>query len=409
MRRGLLVSLFLLILIVIAASAAASRQRVYHLSIGDPARRDREVPVVLDGIVVAATGQTITPDELPAHLEGTQLLLLGETHTSIDAHRIQLRVVRALHEAGRSVLIGLEMFPYTEQRFLDDWSAGRFTEEEFLRQARWYEHWGYHWHYYRDVFLFARDRDLPMHAVNVPREVVAAVRRKGLTNLTPEEAAHVPPGIAVDDADHMTFFRASFEDSDTLHGGLSEEAWRNMLNAQATWDASMGHHAVQALRKASSRRPIMVVLVGSGHVAYGVGIERQARAWFDGGIASLVPVPVRDADDEPVTRVRASYASFVWGVPAERDGLYPSLGISTRAAEGSSGARQVIQVEKDSVAERAGFLIGDVVLSMDGTAVGDRETLNRLMASKSWGDASTFVVRRGADEKRITTYFRRTK
>jgi hypothetical protein len=246
-----------------------------------------------------------------------------------------------------------------------------------------------------------------MHAVNTPREVVTAVRTKGIANLTAEESAHVPRTISMDDADHMTFFKASFDDDDTLHGGASEEAWKSMLSAQATWDATMAHHAVEALRKTSLPRPIMVVLVGSGHVAYGVGIERQARTWFDGGLASLLPVPVRDADRQRVTAVRASYASFVWGVQDERDTPYPSLGVSTRAAEAGGGLRQIIQVEKNSVAERAGFAVGDVLLSMDGTPLRDRETLNRLMAAKAWGDASTFVVRRGADDRTITAYFRR--
>ena len=38
----------------------------------------------------------------------------------------------------------------------------------------------------------------------------------------------------------------------------------------------------------------MVVLVGSGHVAYGLGIERQARAWFDGAVSSVIAVPLAD-------------------------------------------------------------------------------------------------------------------
>ena len=54
-----------------------------------------------------------------------------------------------------------------------------------MRLSRWYDNWGYHWLYYRDIFLLARDHRLSMFAVNTPREVVAAVRKKGLANLTP--------------------------------------------------------------------------------------------------------------------------------------------------------------------------------------------------------------------------------
>jgi hypothetical protein len=305
-------------------------------------------------------------------------------------------------------MIGLEMFPDTEQRSLDQWRDGLLTEEGFVKLSRWYEHWGYHWHYYRDIFLYARDRALPMFALNTPREVVNAVRRKGLANLTPEEAARIPPKIDTDSADHLAFFKASFDEGDALHGGMSDEAWKGMLAAQATWDASMGYNAVQVLQKTPRQDAIMVVLVGSGHVAYGLGIERQARIWFDGGIASIIPVPAVDPDDRPIKTVQASYANFVWGIATEDETLFPTLGVQTKAAEGTDGLRQVLMVDQDSAASRAGFAPGDVIVSFDGQAVRDREGLNRLMAAKSWGDSATVVVRRDGQEKTLTALFRRS-
>jgi uncharacterized iron-regulated protein len=309
------------------------------------------------------------------------------------------------------VLVGLEMYPYTEQRFLDQWREHLLTEDGFLRLSRWYENWGYHWHYYRDIFLFARDHDIPMFAVNTPREVVAAVRKKGFANLTADEAKHIPARVDVDSADHMTLFRASFETGDpmggAIHGGGSEDMWKAMQAAQATWDATMGFNAVQAFEAAADPQAIMVVLVGSGHVAYGVGIERQAARWFDGKIATLIPVPVIGSGGSEVKTVRASYANFVWGVPAEWDSSYPSLSISTQAAKEGPG-RVVIQVEKGSVADKAGFQVGDVLVSMDGQRLPDRETLNRLIAAKRWGDRAVFVVKRASGNATLTVEFRRT-
>jgi predicted metalloprotease with PDZ domain len=137
-----------------------------------------------------------------------------------------------------------------------------------------------------------------------------------------------------------------------------------------------------------------------------VGISRQARRWFDGGIATLIPVPVGLAEaGTPVDQVRASYADFIWGVLPERSSTYPTLGLSTRAGEG--GRRVVIQVEKDSAAAAAGFELNDVLLSLDDHPLTDRETLNVLMARKMWGDAARFVVKRGDADKTLTAYFRR--
>lgn len=406
MQRSSLAAAVLLVSTLLAPSAQAG-DKILHLAIGDPARKGREAPLVLDGITDTATGNLITPADLPGRLAGTRLLLLGEEHTSAEFHRVQARVLEALIASGRRVVIGLEMYPYTDQRFLDQWRDGLLTEDGFLTLSRWYETWGYNWQYYRDIFRLARDRHLTMVAVNTPREVVAAVRKKGLANLTPEEAAHIPKDIDTDNAEHMTFFKTTFEDeTGPVHGmGMGEEMWKNMLSAQCTWDATMGYNAVRALERTGDPKALMVVLVGSGHVAYGLGIERQARRWFTGGIASLIPVPVTMAKTGPVKSVRASYANFTWGVPEELDSPYPMLGTSTSAGQGD--ARRVIMVQKDSPAERAGVSVGDVMVSLDGVPVPDRETFNTLMAAKRWGDAATLVVRRGDREVVLTVLFRR--
>jgi S1-C subfamily serine protease len=71
------------------------------------------------------------------------------------------------------------------------------------------------------------------------------------------------------------------------------------------------------------------------------------------------------------------------------------------------GGLSVIHVEKKSVAEKAGLALGDVFVTMDGTAVEDRETLNRLIAEKKWGDSARLVLRRGGNTVNVTAAFRR--
>ncbi len=232
-----------------AAALAQSGNSVLHLAVGDPGRRDREVPLQLDVIVDTKTGDTVSPAQLVSRLAGIRLLLIGEEHTNIDIHRIQARVIEGLQAAGRHVLIGLEMYPYTEQHSLDEWRDGLLTEEGFVRLSRWYDNWGYNWEYYRDIFLFARNHRIPMYALNAPREVVAAVRRKGFANLTPEEAAHIPQDIDASNPDPLAFFKATLSGEmggPMMAGGMSDDMWKSMLSAQATWDATMGHNAVQA-------------------------------------------------------------------------------------------------------------------------------------------------------------------
>lgn len=387
-----------------SALPSSASDAIYRLPLGDAARRDTELPVVLDTITDTARGDTLTTAELAGRLRDTRLLLVGESHISVEFHRAELQVIKALHASGRQVLIGLEMYPYTEQASLDAWGRGDMTEAQFVEQSRWYEHWGHHWNYYREIFLFARDAKIRMHAVNTPREVISAVRKKGFANLTPEERAHVPSEVDVDSADHLAFFKAALSDGDNVHPGMTDAALQGMLAAQATWDASMGWNAVQALKATGGPTAVMVVLVGSGHVAYGLGIERQARRWFDGPISTIVPVPIEDDEGKPIPLVRASYANFTWGVAGERDSAYPVLGVSSVAAE---GGRRVIDVRKDGAGARGGVLVGDVLKTIDGQAVTGHDVFNKVMATKNWGDTVALGILRGAESLTLTVPLRR--
>ncbi len=393
-----------------AASAARADERALNLPIGDPGRSGREVALTLDGITDAARGDVITPPELAARLDGVKLVFVGESHTDMEFHRVQLRVVQELHKRGRQVLVGLEMYPATaaEQQWLDRWSADEtLTEEAFLAESHWYKSWGYHWNYYRDIFVFARENRIRMFGVNVPRDVVQTARTKGLDALTPEQRALLPARVDTESAEHQRLFRAFFGEADSLHGSMPDAMFQGMYRAQCTWDAAMGWQALQALKKHGSETAIMVVLVGSGHVAYGLGAERQARLWFDGKTASVIPIPIREEEQDPlVSKVQASYASFVWGLPPTTDPLYPSVGIST--PEQKTGERyKVIMVGKESPAAAAGFEVGDELVSIDGVAYTDKETVNRLMAGKRWGDAVDYKVMRNGQEQSLTVHLRR--
>ena len=212
----------------------------------------------------------------------------------------------------------------------------------------------------------------------------------------------------------MTFFKTTFEDEQggAVHGGdMSDEMWKNMLSAQATWDATMGFNAVQALKQANDPKAIMVVLVGSGHVAYGLGIERQARKWFDGQITQHHP-GARSGRRPAALRkdTQASYANFTWGVPDEIDSAYPMMGTSTAVGAGDV-ARRVIIVQDGSPAAQAGVKVGDVLQSFDGVPLTEKETFSRLMAGQALGrlgDARRQARnRRRHDQGRVPAFDRR--
>ena len=174
-----------------------------------------------------------------------------------------------------------------------------------------------------------------------------------------------------------------------MHSGMTEEQWDSMIAAQATWDATMAHNAVKALREHGGPEGVMVVLAGSGHVAYGArhpatGQDSTFRGHLDRHPRQRPRRGRRRGQGGPglLRRFRLGHAGV------ERAALSRPRPLDG-AGEGEK-ALKVIFVSEKTPAGKAGFKAGDVLLTMDGAPVPDKETLNRLVAGKSWGDESSF-------------------
>ena len=116
--------------------------------------------------------------------------------------------------------------------------------------------------------------------------------------------------------------------------------------------------------------------------------------------------PPLTSSDEPVTSVRASYAHFIWGLPKQQAEFYPSLGISLMGAIGEKPT-QIIQVSEESVAERAGLAVGDVLLTLGGQPIESAVDLRRSVANWRWGDVITAGIERDGELQDIVIPVRR--
>jgi hypothetical protein len=248
--------------------------------------------------------------------------------------------------------------------------------------------------------------------VNVPREVARAVRSGGFESLTPAQRRCLPPGTPPASDEHRTLIQHYFESDDPMHSGLTPEQFDGLYRAQLTWDAAMGWNARRALdavpRVAGRPDPaaIVVVLLGTGHVAFGLGAERQLAPVLEGRSASLIPVVVKDDDGKAVGEVKASFANFLWGVPNVPQPTLPTLGLSLMGRIGKQ-PMQVINVGKDSVAAAAGVQVGDVLRSLDDTALDTPVALARKVGDYAWGDAARLVVERAGKNVTLDVAFRR--
>lgn len=72
---------------------------------------------------------------------------------------------------------------------------------------------------------------------------------------------------------------------------------------------------------------------------------------------------------------------------------------------GGTRCVQITEVVKDSAAEAAGLLAGDLILEIDGKTVSSNADLSELIAAYNAGDTATFSIRRGSDRMTVSVTF----
>jgi uncharacterized iron-regulated protein len=394
----------LAVLVLALACASAPPPPPTNLALGDPARRDRALAVQANVILDARGGDRLDVDTLAARLEGKRLVFFGETHAQPAVQAGERQLLDALARRGRRVLVGLEMLPASVQPALDRWVRGEGSEDDLIRDSHWYRHWGFHFGYYRDLFLFARQARTPMVALNVEREVITSVRKAGFDGLAPTDRAKLPAQVNLASEEHRQLFTAFMGGA---HSGMTPAEMEGMFRAQCTWDAVMGHNAVKALAAEKDPRAVMVVMVGFGHVAYGLGVERQAALLGGPPAASVVAMAAVDDQGRPAS-VRASLGDFLWGTPADSEvPAFPSLGASLSDKPGSAAGPTVTTVRAGSPAQKAGVLKDDVVAAVDGQTTADKEAVLIKVGTKSWGDQLAIDVVRGGQRQTLTAILAR--
>jgi uncharacterized iron-regulated protein len=213
-------------------------------------------------------GKVLSLPELVKDLIDSRLVFVGEIHTDQSHHHMQLQTIRALKKAGAPLAIGLEMFRRDSQAHLNRWVEGELSEKEF--QKIYYKNWNYPWPLYRDIFLFARDHNIPMIGLNVPPEITKQVAREGFASLSPKQRGDLPMVTCRVDPAYMAFVRRSLGMHG--HGGME---FSKFCEAQLVWDTAMAWTLLSFLEK--NPKATVAVIAGSGH-SWKLGIPAQIRS-----------------------------------------------------------------------------------------------------------------------------------
>jgi len=368
------------------------------------------------GWIDVKTGQSINREGLFRDLVAkTTVVLLGESHTDVDHHYWQLHTLAALYGRGENIVIGFEAFPRRLQPVLDDWVAGKLTDEAFLKASEWRQVWGYDAALYLPLFQFARLNRIPMIALNVERKLVSQVgqqgwegvptsEREGLSDPAPASPAYqrelarvyvMKKRMSSDAADRLPSSQGPNPpepDEAALADAMKQPEFKHFVEAQLTWDRAMAEALAGAKRKFSNAT--IVGILGSGHVAEGHGVPHQLKDLGIAGSTTLIPVSA----DAACALVGTSYADAVFTLPHTDETPPPErprLGVML--VEGD-GAPRVSRVISDSVAEITGLKAGDDVVRAAGLEMRTPGELADTVARQAPGTWLPLSIRRDGQE-----------
>jgi uncharacterized iron-regulated protein len=243
-----------------------------------------------------------------------QVVLLGETHTIAEIHRWQLHVATIIRFIRRNVAVGFEMFPRRVQPVLDEWVAGELDTQQFLDKVEWKNVWGYDPQLYLPLFHFCRQQRVPMLALNCNRPLVTRVGKDGWDAVPEEERDGLSPAAEATVAYREYLFGLGLNRAPTAPVSAMDPKLDRFIRAQQTWDRAFACNIARALVQPDP--PLVIGIIGRGHLEYGHGTPYQLR---DLGIASVaVLLPARDSLNEaaPINGIADAIFTLVEPDPA---------------------------------------------------------------------------------------------
>ncbi|ALQ52463.1 ChaN family lipoprotein [Nitrosomonas ureae] len=362
--------------------------------------------VPLGDWVVPGLGKA-SQQEIIARAAKASVVLLGETHVNADHHRWQLQTLVALHGVHPNMVIGFEMFPRRVQAALDKWIAGKLSEKEFLRAAEWDRVWNTDANLYLPLFHFARMNRIPMVALNIETKLRHQVAEKGFYGVPMEEREGLTRPAEPSQAyiDYLLPIYKQHDRKDKKAGEITQDDsdFRRFIGGQQLWDRAMAQILQQAVTKSTnSEQPLVVGVMGSGHVLHGFGVAHQLH---DLGIQNVVALLPWDSSKSCQHLVKG-VADAVFGVmPHVSESFRPQFQRLGIRYEMGRGGAVVLQVEKNSIAEVAELMVSDVILEMAGVPIKITEDVINVVKRQAPGTWLPIKIKRDDIEMLIIAKF----
>jgi uncharacterized iron-regulated protein len=358
-----------------------------------------------DQFIRTATGKTVTLEDIVIQNPETDVFIIGEAHDNYQCHTFQRDFIEALFKKYPKIIVGFEFFWRDDNEILEQWRKGQITEDEVIKKTGWYKRGGQNYGYTRLIMDILKKHQAKTIGLNVPRSILRAVSRKGYDQLSPEEKKLFPT-LNIPNTEHEYFIKSIF-------GTFAAQVpmwFKNIYAAQRCWDVVMAESMREILAKKEYKGYKGVIIAGSNHVAYKLGIPfRYQKAAPKAKITTIVPVLIPEEEKEeeeeekeahpmmkmmgkslkPAAVFSRGIADYVFAAHQPLHHHFPVIGFTVKV----QGEKLVVtRVKKKSIAEKNGIRKEDQITAVDGVEITSLEQLRYLIVQKKWDDSITFGV-----------------
>lgn len=235
-------------------------------------------------------------EALMADLETTRLIYVGERHTNPAHHEIQLKILSALYDKNPKLIVGMEVFDQTYQPVLNQWSAGKLNQKEFLEKVHWYANWTVSYELYAGLLDYIKQHHIPIVALNVPSDIPSKIAVGGIDNLSDEDKQYLPKTLNMTNNAHKEYIKKVFHH----HHVKGRDNFDYFYAAQCVWEDVMADIISKHLKD-----NVMLVMVGNGHIIKKFGIPNRAHALTNASFKTIMPMDTGN-------QIEIEVADYIW-------------------------------------------------------------------------------------------------
>ena len=330
------------------------------------------------------------PETLLRNVARSAIVLLGEHHDNPLHHAWQLETLAALHLFRPQMVIGFEAFPRRVQPVLDRWIAGELTAREFLEHSEWQKVWSFPAELYLPLFEFARLHRIPMIALNVDRALTEAVNARGW-DAVPEDLKESVSRPAAPSREYENRLFEVFKQH-AKENSRGDPAFRRFVESQITWDRAMAQALAGRARTPGAAAPLVVGIMGAGHVDDGYGVPHQLRDLGVRDVTTLRPVDAK----VDCSALKGRLADAIFAAPAAPRDPTPPPRLGVRLGTAQGGGVEIAAVMTGSLAEQSGLKRGDLIVALAGAPVSGAGAVVAAVRAQPPGTWLPLQIRRDA-------------